>query len=391
MASRSPSAEFLSRWKAVLSEAEIAARPMPHDDSEETDVVSYVQKWGAAMNAIAEFTSEFKHQGFPAPVIPAELDGLFKDAVAFYNAHLLADAPTSDAETIQPSSASPAAHRNDKRPTTQPDNALGPSTEDKATVSHPPKPTQSAPPRTGHYRVVSVMSSSGKIVSEDYNGSEEEEQKMRIQYPAQPCSACKDAGTICTGPVVGVCARCKISRHGCSNSSAGSKVKGKDAETKGEGSRPVRKHRKRKRDDELLSTANADKTTVSEKAPTPSQRTPPHPPDPQQKPPKELLSAPSTPTPTTEATRQYAPSPPVSKRHRVVDPPSTPNLRSPLPCSHAPVDSDLEDLRVCMVEYITRHIDAMRQLVVVRAELQTMVLEIQGKIEKVAQKVNAQR
>ena len=156
MASRSPSAEFLSRWKAVLSEAEIAARPMPHDDSEETDVVSYVQKWGAAMvtpqcnsgvlseadpaqNAIAEFTSEFKHQGFPAPVIPAELDGLFKDAVAFYNAHLLADAPTSDAETIQPSSASPAAHRNDKRPTTQPDNALGPSTEDKATVSHPPK------------------------------------------------------------------------------------------------------------------------------------------------------------------------------------------------------------------------------------------------------------
>ena len=45
----STSAEVLRRWQAVLSEAEIAARPIPHDNSEETEILSYVQRWGAAM------------------------------------------------------------------------------------------------------------------------------------------------------------------------------------------------------------------------------------------------------------------------------------------------------------------------------------------------------
>lgn len=36
----------------------------------------------------------------------------------------------------------------------------------------------------------------------------------------QACIACRTAGIICTGPTVGWCARCKVTRHGCSNSTA---------------------------------------------------------------------------------------------------------------------------------------------------------------------------
>jgi len=160
-ASRSgESSEVLSRWQAVLSEAEIAARRMSHGDSEETDIASYVQKWGAAIvspqcntwissetdstqKAITTLMSDFRHQGFPTPVIPEELAGLFKGAMAFYNAHLPTDTPTTDIETAQPSRVPPTVHKDGQCPTTQPDNAPGPSTEDKATMPQPPKVSHS--------------------------------------------------------------------------------------------------------------------------------------------------------------------------------------------------------------------------------------------------------
>lgn len=393
----STSAEVLRRWQAVLSEAEIAARPIPHDNSEETEILSYVQRWGAAMKAIAALTSDFKHRGFQIPAIPDKLDGLFKDAVAFYKAHLPVDTGASNAETAQPSRMPPTVHAGDldQLPTTHPDNALGISTQDKATVPQLPKPMQSAPPRTEHYKVVAVMSHSGKIVSENYDS---EEQKMRIECPAQPCSACKDAGTICTGPVVGRCARCKVSRQRCSNSNAGSKVKTKDKETKGERTRPLRNRRKRQRDDELLLVANAIKTAAPTKSPAGSQHTPtPTPtPDPHPKPSKELLPAPlSLSAPAVEATQQYDDdgfsSPHVSKRHCTVDHSSC-NLRSPSQAGpQVPEGSDLEELRARITEFIAQQSDVMHQLAVAQAELQTTALDVQAKFERVAQKVDVQK
>jgi len=56
-----------------------------------------------------------------------------------------------------------------------------------------------------------------------------------------------------------------------------------------------------------------------------------------------------------------------------------------------PKDSDLEDLRVRIVEFITRQSWLMHQLVAAQVELRTMALDIQAKFEKIAQKVNVQR
>jgi len=203
--------------------------------------------------------------------------------------------------------------------------------------------------------------------------------------------------------VVGGCARCKILRHGCSNSNAGSKAKGKDKGTETEErSRPIRERRKvipchhslkplnicqRKRDDELPPAAYAIKTTTSARAPTPCQRSPTPLPAPK---PKGVLPAASTSALTPEATEQRARSPHPEKFHHAADAsPATRSLRFPSP--GVPEDSDLEDLRARIIEFITRQKRLMHHLVAAQVELRTMALDIQTKFEKIAQKVNVQR
>ncbi|KIM50406.1 hypothetical protein SCLCIDRAFT_861566 [Scleroderma citrinum Foug A] len=51
------------------------------------------------------------------------------------------------------------------------------------------------------------------------------DQTARIAYPERACSQCEMQNIICTGPTVGCCARCKVAKHGCSNSRVASKGK----------------------------------------------------------------------------------------------------------------------------------------------------------------------
>lgn len=90
-----------------------------------------------------------------------------------------------------------------------------------------------------HFHKVAICLDSGEIEVVRYDG-EAAEQASRIAVTPCPCTECKAAGVICTGPTVGRCARCSVRRRACSN--AGPTAKGQASQSRQE-------RRKRKRDE----------------------------------------------------------------------------------------------------------------------------------------------
>lgn len=83
-----PSKEQLATyWNDVMEEAEVAMKPMPHDDSEDVDILSYLRNVQSAVAAITDVVDYAKRHGMTTPEIPPNLTALFQDGVNFLNAN----------------------------------------------------------------------------------------------------------------------------------------------------------------------------------------------------------------------------------------------------------------------------------------------------------------
>lgn len=357
------SPELTTRWNEAVAKAEIIARLVPNDDADETTILCYMRNWRTATTAMTEVIDDTKRCGLTCPTVSAELSKLFKGAKEFFTCHSPKYTHLLDLEKTKQSATTHSAHARKVFPTSDDDAVHSPTSSSrtlpkgkgrdrrKEQVESEIDPTPHVSPIRYHYTTVAIQLESGEMELLAYDGSND--QKARIAYPMQACIACRTAGIICTGPTVGWCARCKVTRHGCSNSTATLEEQGSTTPEPN----PERKQTKRKRDDVAIPAPETPEPSIHTEVAAPHQ-----------------------------SVQQSSLFPPCIRRHHA-DTEHSMNREARSPSLSMPGQSTVANLQEQSNALTSRQTRVLQKTIDSQVELQTMALAIQTMIGKIAPKV----